>query len=205
MPIWWLSWLGHRSSDSESSYVGVISRLNDSFFGGVGRRAGDLSKRTNPSEWGVGLHKETLLRDMIRRTDVFTMVFYTYVIALGAIIGGLFLAFFTPPWHDLLLLPASSWAWIAVATLLASATFALALAAVSMLRSREAILKGRVFQEFLYDHWMKHDARPRTLHKFCRLAFESAKSGKVQFPGESPDDRADIDKHLNPARDFERP
>ena len=83
--------------------------------------------------------------------------------------------------------------------------FAAGAAAGSRVGLRDAIPKGHVFLVFLYAHWRKQDLWPRTLREFCRLARGSAISGEVQFLGKSAVDRADIERHLSPARDFERP
>lgn len=206
VPVWSAASLFSRSSDFKSSYRKFISRVTDRLDVDFGHFAGDPSDWANQNNRGVELYRAAQLRGMMRLTDIFTMYlqsFYIFICAVCSIVP-IVVAFDWLPELD-----PSEWfsfsrAWLAVAMGIGGAAAAVAMAVGSRVGSRDAIPKGRVFLVFLYAHWRKQDTRPRTLREFCWLARASAISGEVQFLGKSPADRADIGRHLSPARDFER-
>ena len=204
VPVWSVALLLNRYFKSVTRYTMLVSQLINSLDVDADHFSEDLSERTNSKKGRVESHKALLRRDMIRLTEVFTMylrffyvVFFTMIASIGTLyFASLWLPLFDPsPWTNILT------AWLAFVTLVAAGV---TMAADISVRSQEAISKGRVFLMFLDAHWVKQDAWPSTLREFCRLARASAISGEVQFLGESPDDRADFDRHLSPAWDFER-
>lgn len=204
VPVWTAALLGRKSSDFKSSYRKFISRLTDNSDVDFGRFADDASDWADQDNRRVELYREALLQDMMRLTDIFRMylqLFYGFILGLCGSIVPVFFAFDMRPVLKLSELPFFLPAWL---TLAVGIGFAASMAVGSRFRSRESIPKGRVFLVFLNAHWRKQDPWPRTLRDFCRLARASAISGEVQFLGKSPDDRADIDRHLSPAKDFER-
>ncbi|MDE0211271.1 MAG: hypothetical protein OXJ64_15480, partial [Boseongicola sp.] len=145
VPVWSVALLGSRSSNFESRYRKLVSRLLDGFDKDVGHFIGVPSGRTKPSKVEMEAYSPALLHGMMGITGAFTMYLRLFYVFIFAIFSSVSLVLV--PWDQLLPLdpplPSSFLtAWLVLVALLGPAA---AIAADSSVRSREVVPKGRVF------------------------------------------------------------